>query len=290
MSMTQHIRRDYTQCINQVLVYIRSNIEKPLMLEPLARIACLSPHHFHRVFHAVVGETPHQHVMRVRMENAAIHLAFTREPIANIATAHGYPRISAFGKAFKQYFGVSPGQYRESGAIMHCVPAAPPRALECAPRRLVPRTELCPPRRVLYTKKFGRYDTAAATAWSELLNFAREHSLLSEHTEHLGITYDSPLITSDTCIQYDACISSEAPIKRGGTIDSQTIAGGRFAVFTHVGPYETSWITYNAIYAEWLFESGARLRRNAPAFARYLGYAEHDAPRERRAEIYIPIE
>ena len=286
MPINLHKHQEYTQRINPVLVYIRNNIEKPLKLEQLAQIACLSPYHFHRIFHAVLGEPLHQYVTRVRMENAAIHLEFTKEPIMSIAAAHGYP-CAAFSKAFKQYFGVSPGEYRISGTTKHSVQNMPWNAVGSKPVQLAPRYETCAAQRVLYVKKFGRYDTAATAAWAELLEFAREQSLLSEHTQQIGITYDSPVVTFDARIQYDACISSDAPIKRGGTVGTQSISGGRFAVFEHAGPYETSWQTYNAIYTEWLFESGATLR-NAPTFARYSGYSAHK-PQRMHMEIYVPV-
>lgn len=289
MPTNLHKRQEYTQRINQVLAYIRNNIEKPLMLKPLAEIACLSPYHFHRIFNAVLGEPLHQHVTRVRMENAAIHLEFTKAPIMSIASAHGYPSPQAFSKAHKQHFGVSPGESRTSGTIKRGAQNASWNAMGAKPVQLTPRNETCAERRVIYVKKLGRYTAAATAAWAELLKFAGEQSLLSERTEQIGITYDSPVVTQDEQIQYDACISSDAPIKRGSTVGAQTISGGRFAVFTHVGPYETSWRTYNAIYAEWLFESSVTLR-NAPAFAHYLGGSAREELQEQRMEIYIPVE
>ncbi len=129
----------------------------------------------------------------------------------------------------------------------------------------------------------------ASEAWAELMAFAEGQSLLSEDTEQIGVTYDSPVVTQDECIQYDACISSDVSIRRGAMVGVQTIKGGRFEVFTHVGPCETSWATYNAIYSQWLFESGATLR-NAPCFARYWGCSAYDKPQDMRTEIYVPVE
>ncbi len=51
--------KQYAHRINKVLGYIRNNVGAPLRLETLARVACLSPYHFHRIFHAVMGERLH---------------------------------------------------------------------------------------------------------------------------------------------------------------------------------------------------------------------------------------
>jgi transcriptional regulator GlxA family with amidase domain len=46
---------DYQQRIISVLVYVDQHKSDPLRVEDLAGIACFSPFHFHRLFHAFVG-------------------------------------------------------------------------------------------------------------------------------------------------------------------------------------------------------------------------------------------
>ena len=64
-------RAEYVARINRVIDYIARHLDEPLSLAALAKVACFSPHHFHRVFGAMTGETLNGFVQRVRTEKAA---------------------------------------------------------------------------------------------------------------------------------------------------------------------------------------------------------------------------
>ncbi len=67
--------------------YIESNIEKPMTLEELATVANFSKFHFNRIFQSIVGETPFQFILRVRIEKAAmLILNNKKESISEIIT------------------------------------------------------------------------------------------------------------------------------------------------------------------------------------------------------------
>ena len=48
--------QDYKECILRVLVHVQNHLDDALSLEELARVACFSPYHFHRIFRGMVGE------------------------------------------------------------------------------------------------------------------------------------------------------------------------------------------------------------------------------------------
>ena len=50
----------------RVLAHIQEHLNEELVLEDLAKRACLSPHHFHRVFRGMLGEPLAAHVRRLR--------------------------------------------------------------------------------------------------------------------------------------------------------------------------------------------------------------------------------
>jgi transcriptional regulator GlxA family with amidase domain len=54
--------RFYKERLLQVLVHIQQRLDEPLGLEELARLACLSPHHFHHVFTGMLGESLASHI------------------------------------------------------------------------------------------------------------------------------------------------------------------------------------------------------------------------------------
>ena len=96
-NVKEHVKR-----IIKVLTFIEENSNEDLTLEELARVACYSPFHFCRIFQAVVGETVHKYVKRLRVEKAAGKLLHTEQTITDIAFESNYETLPAFSKAFKR--------------------------------------------------------------------------------------------------------------------------------------------------------------------------------------------
>lgn len=65
-------------------------------------------------FARVVGEAPHAYITRVRMLRAARMLKDGNVSIADVALSAGYESESSFNKAFKRYYGETPGQFRRT--------------------------------------------------------------------------------------------------------------------------------------------------------------------------------
>ncbi|MBI2333574.1 MAG: helix-turn-helix transcriptional regulator [Chloroflexi bacterium] len=105
--------QDYSYCIENVKLYIREHINEPLQREVLAEVAGFSIPHFHRVFTAQTGESAASYVRRMRLERAGRKLRMGAVDITEVAFAAGYESHAAFGKAFKQQFGLSPSDFRQ---------------------------------------------------------------------------------------------------------------------------------------------------------------------------------
>jgi len=68
-----------------VLDHIHDNPAGDLSLDALADVAAMSRFHWHRVFHAMTGETAAQAVRRIRLHRAAVLLVQSELPLADIA-------------------------------------------------------------------------------------------------------------------------------------------------------------------------------------------------------------
>lgn len=283
---------DHRERLNRVLVYIQENTDKPLALDSLAAVANFSPFHFHRIFSAHVGETLYDYIRRVRLDKAANKLYYSDEPITAIALSAGYETPAAFTKAFKQHFGRNPTEFKKLRLqklpeSMDLIARGPVRRKE---RPLKTEIRVLPEQKVLFVRKTGRYDKAAAEAWSTLMKFAYSRRMISKETKAIGISHDSPEITPEEKIRYDASITFKGSMKPEGEVGIQTIAGGRYAVFLHKGPYSTFNKTYDYIMAAWYPESGKKFR-DLPCFERYLNRdPRRTKPENLRTEIYVPIE
>ncbi|MFN8448206.1 MAG: AraC family transcriptional regulator [Anaerolineae bacterium] len=93
--------------------YIREYSSEPLNREMLATSAGFSVPHLHRVFTACTGESIAHYIRRVRLERAGRKLRMGAVDITEVALAAGYHTHSAFSKAFRQQYGLSPREFRQ---------------------------------------------------------------------------------------------------------------------------------------------------------------------------------
>jgi AraC family transcriptional regulator len=83
-------------------------------LRTLAAQASMSPFHLIRCFKRVVGTTPHAYVRIARLRQAGRLLSDPGLPISSVAFEVGFQDLSVFNHAFRQTFGLTPGELRAS--------------------------------------------------------------------------------------------------------------------------------------------------------------------------------
>jgi transcriptional regulator of acetoin/glycerol metabolism/AraC-like DNA-binding protein len=94
--------------------YVEANLSESLDLAELAGVAGLSVFHFARQFKQSAGVTPHQYLIRKRVERAQEMLARADLSLSEIAFATGFADQSHFARHFRQMLGITPGQFRWS--------------------------------------------------------------------------------------------------------------------------------------------------------------------------------
>lgn len=101
----------YDPKIQSVLSYINENLSANMTVDSLAEQVFLSKYHFMRLFKAQTGSTVHSYIRQKRLMYAA---RLIREgAAANKAAADsGFADYSVFHRAFRECFGISPGQLK----------------------------------------------------------------------------------------------------------------------------------------------------------------------------------
>lgn len=146
-----------------------------------------------------------------------------------------------------------------------------------------------PDQPVIFVRRSGPYGKAAKEAWGAVMGYAYKNRLMGKNTRSIGISHDSPEVTPENKLRYDACITVDRPVQPEGEVGTQTISGGKFAVFLHKGSYDKFGETYANIFSSWLPASG-RVLREAPCFEVYLNHGPLLLPAMLRTEIWVPIE
>jgi AraC family transcriptional regulator len=293
---------DYQQRILRVLTHIQAHLDEPLDLEELARVACFSSFHFHRIFAAMTGETIADHVRRLRLERAAMELRSGAKQVIQVALDAGYEAHAAFTRAFKAAYGVSPAAFRratEPIAIrpapsgVHFRPGVPlttfntnhmtTKAMKVLARKIKPL-------RVAYLRHIGPYEDTKKT-WFDLTARLLADQQIRKRSVFIGIGHDNPAVTPAAELRYDACITVDEDYEPKKPFELQTIVGGDYAVAKNC-PAGKIKDAYQYLYGKWLARSSRELRP-VPGFM-VLGDAPDVVARKKQRveifDIYVPLQ
>ena len=102
---------DIYQRLVTAKVYIDENYHEPLDLDSISQQAYLSRFHFHRLFRQVYQHTPHQYLIRKRIDRAKYLLA-ENKTVSEVCNEVGFESIGSFSTLFKREIGFAPTYFR----------------------------------------------------------------------------------------------------------------------------------------------------------------------------------
>ena len=116
--------RPETDGFEQILVYIRDNIDNPdLSVSLIGDAMNISPGTLGKLFHDRTGTTISDYMGAMRHEHIKMLLLSTDLPVSEIARRMGYSQTSSFIRRFKSIEGITPGEFRqkqrEQGSALH---------------------------------------------------------------------------------------------------------------------------------------------------------------------------
>jgi LacI family transcriptional regulator len=98
--------------VRQALQFIQENCQLPIGVPDIARAVGLSRSGLEKVFRDAFVRSPGQQLRRIRLERAKKMLAESDAAIAAVGAATGFQSSHHFCRAFREQWGMSPGQYR----------------------------------------------------------------------------------------------------------------------------------------------------------------------------------
>lgn len=104
--------------LNAALTNIQNNLDKPLDIDALCKIACMSRTKFYQQFKANLGCSPaaYQHQTRLTLAAQAIK---SGKQITQVCFELGFANASHFSKCFKQFYGISPSAFKARHETSH---------------------------------------------------------------------------------------------------------------------------------------------------------------------------
>jgi transcriptional regulator GlxA family with amidase domain len=107
--------------VQTVLAHAKRNLHAPLKVDDLARVACLSPRQFTRVFRSETGVSPAKAIETLRLETARLMLEQGRLPVEAIASETGFGSRERMRRAFIRAYGEPPRAIRSNAGPLAAI-------------------------------------------------------------------------------------------------------------------------------------------------------------------------
>jgi AraC family transcriptional regulator len=99
--------------LRKIKELVQAHLDDELTLGEMAQSVGLSAAHFSQMFRKSTGESPHQFVLRHRVERAKEMLRAAEARVLDVAMACGFKTPQHFARAFRRICGASPTEYRQ---------------------------------------------------------------------------------------------------------------------------------------------------------------------------------
>lgn len=289
--------------VQRAVDYIEEHLEEDISVDAIAAVACFSRWHFQMIFSSAVGETLKDYIRKRRLSNALITLGAGDERILDIALNARFESQESFTRAFKNMFGINPGECRKLGPEHFMILNKPKITMDYLDH-LYQGINMQP---VFKTKSEFHVIGLGASFISILSPEKNNHlvipKLWSQFTQRqseiksrispydygicMPMTKDLKKSHPDECY-YMACTEiSDSNMTVPEGMNLKTIPAGEYAVFTHKGSLSKLDHTMNYIYGAWLSKSDRTLRE-APDLELYDERFKPDSD-DSEFDIYIPV-
>lgn len=293
MQQRPSTKEEYLRRVNLVIEYINDHLGEDINLNKLAEMSGFSSYHFHRIMRAFLREPIGTYIIRMRVETAARLLRYSDMSIGDIAYRIGYNVPSSLSKVFRQFYGISPNDYRNNKehVIMKPLEINPSLNVSVEVKELAPK-------QVIYIRLSGEYmKLNYCEAWQRLFTYMYQENLLPDNAkegcppgiEFICVYHDDPKVTANENLRTDVCLTLLKPAQPKGEVGVREIPGGKYAIFRYQGPYSNLSAVYDTIYGHWLPESSYKVR-DSRGFENYINNPENTRPEDLITEICIPIE
>jgi len=106
------LKKQHLTTIERAKEYITGNFTQDISLMEIAGYCYVSPFHFSRIFKTFTAVSPHQYLLSIRLQHAAMLLGNSQMTVGDVAFSSGFNSIEYFTTAFRQQYKCPPAKYR----------------------------------------------------------------------------------------------------------------------------------------------------------------------------------
>lgn len=269
-------REIYIQRINKVIDYVEAHYNSKFDLDELAKISNFSKFHFSRLFKSIVGETPFQLILRIRLEKAASKLIRSKDTISSIAYGCGFKSLPVFSKNFRNYYKQSATSYRIKNSNFNKLNSNQDKELEqpafyfCSETRSVKWTIEKPNNTSIVVKELpemyfvcvkhtGAYRgdyKLFRKLFDELYIWSEPKGLLSREFFTAVVYHDDAYVADESKLRISVCLSAQEKISIDHGISELTLKKSKCVVANFrvkVNEFQQAW---DWLMGEWFPRSG----------------------------------
>ena len=302
-NIENEIQEDYRNRLNKVFQFIDENIDSKLSLSTVSEIAYFSPFHFHRIFKLLTGETLNEFVSRRRIEKSVLDILHKKISISEIAHAYGFSDNSAYTKAFKKYYGISPTEFKNqnpnkfskirqlNSKIGQTYPDLDEyvRMINNLKKWIEMNSNIevkqVPEQNYVYITCIGPHELPLA--FQKLIAWAIPNGCMTERAKLMTIYQDSLKVTEEEKARFRACIQVENQVENQNEFESAKTLSGKYVVGKfEIGleDFEKSW---TGLYV-WMNENNYE-RAEGESFEIYHNNFNEHPEKKAIVDFYIPI-
>lgn len=250
----------HVRIANDLMYYIYTNIDTPINIDEMAETFDIDKFYLHKIFKNIFGRNIYESIKAIRLQKASNLLITNRHStISQVANACGYSSQTSFIRAFKERFGMTPGNWRKGGYLHYSgtlLQDSPSRRLNISEPEIIKQPSLY----AFYIRDNG-YGVHIKRSWQKLQTLI--YTLNLKQYRLISLFHDNPAITALERCQHVSALSIEKH-KENINLPQFKIEGGVYARFHVRGKREDLLPFIRWVYHTWLPQSGYETTTKPP--------------------------
>lgn len=269
---------------DEVLVYINNHLNSKITLTSLAELTGYSPFHLHKVLSEELGVSVGKYIQQQRLHAAAYLLALTRLPLDDIKSLVGFEDSSAFGRAFRTLYQVSPLQYRKSKKHQQDHPLQACRYISASGELYRERPKMAR----VFPSRGDYFSKGVYGIWREVAAYISSINKSPEDFEYYAVLHGCPHLTGSRECRYDAAIvPKNFELPADPFLSTEILSGNyiKFIFCSQVQDYEAVSGEINA----WLAKQADVHHRQGASYFRFDTLPNPDNPDNLFINWFLPV-